>query len=606
MAHRLGIDFGTSNTVAVMRRPDGQVRQLLFDGSPVLPSGVFTTPEGEILTGRDAAHSARLAPDRFVANPKRLLDEEGAGTDRAVTLIAAVLHRVSAEAERTMGGPPDEVVLTHPAAWDAERLRLLADAARRAGLPVPRLVPEPVAAACYFTTVLRGTLGADGALVVYDFGGGTFDASVVGPGPTVLSASGLPDVGGLDVDAALIEHLRAALPRTTEQWERLADPDSASDRRLAKQFLDDVRGAKEMLARTPQAFVYVPIVEAEAPIGREELDRLAAPLIDRTVVATREAITAAQAEPQKLAGVFLVGGSSRLPAVATLLHRAFGVAPTVLEQPELVVAEGSLVVPAEALSTVPAAESDTRELPVIKPAAPEVEFSSPMPIWAPVETPVPVAPAAVTQPVAYTLTTEMQLPLPRVLVFQLPSGPVHVITAGRPPSFLGSPRRVFAFRNPERLMTFMGNRSWPELVSGYPWADLPAPDAFGPPETVDLLGIGSVLAASCEPSSRPMHRDARGAWVPVPADSTSALPAGSLDAAILLLGALFASRGNNSQLLTPQRIANSSGPVADAITQAGWLSADVLRQHLGEQHRYRATSWWWQLLDALELLLERR
>ncbi|WP_018350412.1 hypothetical protein [Longispora albida] len=171
-------------------------------------------------------------------------------------------------------------------------------------------------------------------------------------------------------------------------------------------------------------------------------------------------------------------------------------------------------------------------------------------------------PAAVAEPVAYTLTTKVPalLPRPRVLVLQLPGGPVHVIITDRLPSFPGSLRRVFASRAPERLVAFLGFRTWPELVPRYPWAGLSARDPFEPLETVDLFSIGWVLDASCELSSQPVCRDVCGVWVPVPDVSTSALPAGSLDTAILLFGALFASRGSNSQLATPQRIANSSGP----------------------------------------------
>ncbi|WP_412540137.1 Hsp70 family protein [Longispora sp. K20-0274] len=732
MGHRLGIDFGTSNTVAVLGRPDGQVRQLLFDGSPVLPSGVFTNPAGELLTGRDAAHSARLAPERFVPNPKRLLDDAD-NADRAVTLVAAVLHRVYTEAVRTIGGPPDEVVLTHPAGWGPDRLRTLADAALRAGLPTPKLAAEPVAAACYFTTVLRGSLARDGALVVYDFGGGTFDASVVGPGPTVLSAAGLNDVGGLDIDSALVEHLKGALPRTAEEWARLADPASASDRRLARQFLDDVRGAKEMLARTAQAFVYVPIIEAEAPIGREELDQLAGPLIDRTVEATREALVTARAEdPGRLAGVFLVGGSSRLPAVATLLHRAFGVAPTVLEQPELVVAEGSLVVPPDALTDPPTAaaayapnprpatlaQAPTRPRTPAAPPTPTqpgsparpgtpaptqvqpgtpaptqpgspaptravssgdtqelrtlpVEsdgFSSPLlPLWADPVVPAPprdqpardgvrasaavAAPPAPTRasappapaqasapsvpvppagppapiwaepepaPTAYTLTPPGGYPIaqaaaplpdragPVSVVLQLPSGPAHTLSAGSPRLFLGSSSRVYAFRAPDRLADFLSRRDWPDLVTGYPWASLPPAADLPPAQTVDLLGIGAVLAASCEPNSRPMHRSAHGSWEPVPADPTTVLAADALDHAVMLLDGLFAGRGRPSPLLSPERVSNSAGPVGQAAARAGRLSADVLVASLGAPHRYRATAWWWQLTDAVDLLIERR
>src|SRR5690349_5162438 len=98
---RLGVDFGTSNTVAVVRWPDGRSRPLLFDGSPLLPSAVYAEPDGQIIVGRDAVHSARLEPARFEPNPKRRIDE---GTvllgEREVAvneLVATVLRRVRDE-----------------------------------------------------------------------------------------------------------------------------------------------------------------------------------------------------------------------------------------------------------------------------------------------------------------------------------------------------------------------------------------------------------------------------------------------------------------------------------------------------------------------------
>src|ERR1041384_6488461 len=104
---RLGVDFGTSNTVAVVRWPDGRSRALLFDGSPLLPSAVSAEPGGTIMVGDAAVHSARLEPARFEPNPKRRIDD---GTvllgDREIPvneLLAAVLRRVVEEFHRTVG-----------------------------------------------------------------------------------------------------------------------------------------------------------------------------------------------------------------------------------------------------------------------------------------------------------------------------------------------------------------------------------------------------------------------------------------------------------------------------------------------------------------------
>src|SRR5256714_14511025 len=106
----LGVDFGTSNTVAVLRWPDGRVRPLLFDGSPLLPSAVYAEPGGQFVVGRDAVHSARMDPGRFEPNPKRRIDDGsvllGDREGPTVDLIAAVLAVVAEEAERTAGERP--------------------------------------------------------------------------------------------------------------------------------------------------------------------------------------------------------------------------------------------------------------------------------------------------------------------------------------------------------------------------------------------------------------------------------------------------------------------------------------------------------------------
>ncbi|MGI5174896.1 Hsp70 family protein [Dactylosporangium sp. CA-152071] len=353
MAHGvlLGIDFGTFNTVAMVRRGGGEARSLLFDGSPLLPSAVLLEGPGDVLSGAEAVRSARVQPDRYEPNPKRRMADGivllgGHETD-VVDLVAAVLGRVASEARQVVGRLPDRVVVTHPEIWGTSRLSRLTEAAVRAGLPDPMLVAEPIAAAAYFLGQV-GRVGAGQCAVVYDFGAGTFDASVVRRGPggalTVLASEGLPEVGGLDLDAALVEHLgRLVAHRARDAWDRLRQPATAADRRAHRQLWEDVRLAKESLSRRSQTLVHLPVLDETVPVSRDEFEQLAEPVIARTVAVTRAAVRSAGIGLSDVGGIFLVGGSSRVPLVATLLHRAFGMPPTVLEQPELVVAEGSLI-----------------------------------------------------------------------------------------------------------------------------------------------------------------------------------------------------------------------------------------------------------------------
>ncbi|MEU8262303.1 Hsp70 family protein [Micromonospora sp. NPDC048999] len=364
----LGVDLGTSNTVAVLRWPDGRTRPLLVDGQPILPSGVYAEADGRLHVGRDAQRLAQAAPDRYEPNPKRRVDEPqvalGDRRHSPAELLGAVLRTVGEAAVGAVGFLPPAVV-TCPATWDAVRRQVLADALALAGWPqaaehtmsgpIPpgtRLLREPVAAARYYTQVLRRPVPVGDCVAVFDFGGGTLDVAVVrneGADPwgdsgfAVVSCGGLADLGGLDLDAALLALLGARIGAAhATQWARLAEPVNATQWRDRLQFAENVRGAKEMLSRSTQAPVAVPGIEVAVPLTREELERIATPLLRRAVAETRRVVAAAGLTPERLAGLFLVGGSSRIPLVARLLHAELGIAPTVLEQPELPVAEGAL------------------------------------------------------------------------------------------------------------------------------------------------------------------------------------------------------------------------------------------------------------------------
>ncbi|MCW3844714.1 Hsp70 family protein, partial [Micromonospora yasonensis] len=132
----LGVDLGTSNTVAVLRWPDGRTRPLLVDGHPILPSGVYADTEGRLHVGRDAQRLAQADPTRYEANPKRRVDEEtvelGGRAYRPAELLAATLRAVADAAVAAVGFLPPAVV-THPAAWAAPRRQVLHDALDLAG-----------------------------------------------------------------------------------------------------------------------------------------------------------------------------------------------------------------------------------------------------------------------------------------------------------------------------------------------------------------------------------------------------------------------------------------------------------------------------------------
>ncbi len=269
---------------------------------------------------------------------------------RVPDLIAAVLGRVGVEARQAGGWPPASATLTCPASWAVPRRTVLAEAATRAGLGPVHFVAEPLAAALYYSATLR-ELPPAGCLIVYDLGAGTFDVSVVrrtASGFDVPATAGLSDVGGLDLDAAVVAHARELTAPANDGWARIEQPRSSADRQARQALWRGARAAKEHLSRHTSAELHVPLVDQDVRLTREEFERIARPYLERTVALTLEVVRTAKVDPAELAAVFLVGGASRIPLVATLLHRAFGVAPSVVGQPELVVAEGCLLLPERA------------------------------------------------------------------------------------------------------------------------------------------------------------------------------------------------------------------------------------------------------------------
>lgn len=346
----LSVDFGTSNTVAVLSAHGRAPRVVEVDGSATMPSAVFVGNDGGIVVGRDAERQARLSPSRFEPHPKRRIDE---GTlllgETVVTVtdaIAAVLFRVAEETRRQLAGAqPDEVRLTHPAQWGPIRRNSLLSAARLAGFTSNlELIPEPVAAAAHFASFPGRSLEAGQALAVYDLGAGTFDCAVVGTtqdGFNVLAEDGLPDFGGSDVDYALLEYVRDRVAhRDPEFWQRFLRPTTVAERRAQRALREDVRASKEALSRHMQTEVPMPEPFDDVLVTRAELEDLVRPSLARSVDLLASTIRSTGLEPAKLAGIYLVGGASRIPLVATLISQQLGVVATSLDQPETAVALG--------------------------------------------------------------------------------------------------------------------------------------------------------------------------------------------------------------------------------------------------------------------------
>lgn len=472
---RLGVDFGTSHTVAVCQWRDDVAQPLLFDASPLLPSAVLADGHGRLLVGRDAQRGARSDPASYEPYPKRRVDEGtillGTAEVAVADVIAAVLHRCTAEAARVAGRPVAELVLTHPAAWGPRRRAVLSAGAARAGVQDPVLLAEPVAAAVYFTTVLGVRVPPGAAVVVYDLGAGTFDVAVVRregtSGWSVLASDGFDDLGGVEFDALIVDGLRDQFSeRDPALWQRLTNPRAVADVRARATLWEEARAAKEQLSRNTTAGVHVPLYEADVHVTRDEFERAARPLIERTVEMTAATLARAGLRPGEAAGLFLVGGATRIPQVAAHLHRRLGIAPTVIEQPELVVAQGA--VSAVAAAPVPARPHPSLPQPVAAPtAAPEPGLPQAAP---PQPAPEPTAPRpAPPQPVPPQPLAAASRRRGRLLVA---AATVLVLAAGMVVYFL-------AIRDREPELTAVGRKN----AAAFKSAEL---EAFARPWLNDL------------------------------------------------------------------------------------------------------------------------
>ncbi|MBW4716005.1 type VII secretion-associated protein [Saccharothrix obliqua] len=348
MSLRVAVDFGTSSTCVAISVNGREPQVVVVDGQPILPSAVFAAADGALFVGQEAERQAAVDPSRYEPHPKRRVDEGelllGTSVLKVVDVVRAVLTRVVAEARHVAGGVPvDLLVLTHPADWGAIRTRVLLAAGRGLGREL-RLVPEPVAAAVFHSASHAVPEGA--ALAVLDLGGGTVDASVVtrqGGAFRVLAAKGDPTFGGADVDQALLEHVGSLVsPRDPEAWRQLVEGRELADRRKRRVLRQDVRGAKETLSRHSYTDVPMPPPFPDAHVTRADLERLVGAPLNRAVELLVAAVRDAGLDPRGLAGVFLVGGSSRIPLVARLVLERTGVVPTSIDQPETVVARGAL------------------------------------------------------------------------------------------------------------------------------------------------------------------------------------------------------------------------------------------------------------------------
>ncbi len=369
----VGIDLGTTNTVTACVR-SGRVHVLADEqGRRLLPSVVSFHPSGEVLVGHRAKERRVVDAKNTVASVKRLIGrawkseeidrarqrfafeiKEGPGHGPLVVarsgeytlpeISAFVLTRAKHIAERSLGERIERAVITVPANFNELQRAATKVAGRVAGLEVLRIINEPTAAALAYG-LGRSTKER---IAVYDFGGGTFDCTLLdlsGNVFEVLATAGDSFLGGDDLDVAIAERMAEAFLHT-HRYDPRTDPQAFERLRAAAETV------KMDLSANPQTRIKLREVafgtggahlDLEFGMTRDELDMLATPLVERTFAVCQEALSVARLSVSEFDKVILVGGSTRIPLVRRRVEQFFGTAPLDRINADEVVAIGAAI-----------------------------------------------------------------------------------------------------------------------------------------------------------------------------------------------------------------------------------------------------------------------
>src|SRR5882757_4045675 len=369
MGKIIGIDLGTTNScVAVMEGGEAKVIPN-EEGGRTTPSVVAFTKSGERLVGQVAKRQAITNPENTIYSIKRFmgrrLNEVGdelkmvpykvvAKGDNIVVVAqgkeytppeisAMILQKLKKAAEDYLGTSVTEAVITVPAYFNDAQRQATKDAGQIAGLEVMRVVNEPTAAALAYGLDKK----KDETIAVYDFGGGTFDISILEVGEGVVevkATNGDTHLGGDNIDQRIIDWI-------TSEFKKSEGIDLGKDRMALQRLKESAEKAKMELSTVMETDINLPFITADATgpkhlqmkLSRAKFEQLVDDLLQRTVGPTKQALADAGLDPSKIDEVVLVGGSTRIPKVQTIVKELFNREPHKGVNPDEVVAIGAAV-----------------------------------------------------------------------------------------------------------------------------------------------------------------------------------------------------------------------------------------------------------------------
>jgi molecular chaperone DnaK len=366
----IGIDLGTTNSVVAVMEGDQPVVVVNEEGSRVTPSVVAFTKDGERLVGQVARRQAVTNPENTIFSIKRFMgrkyDEvteeikrvpykvvrapngdawiEVRGKQYSPPEISAlILRKLKKAAEDYLGGPVTEAVITVPAYFNDSQRQATKDAGKIAGLEVRRIINEPTAAALAYGLDKK----KDETIAVYDFGGGTFDISVLEVGAGIVevkATNGDTHLGGDDLDQRVIDWI-------VTEFKKSEGVDLSKDRMALQRLKEAAEKAKIELSTVIETDINLPFITADQngpkhlqlKLTRAKLEQLVDDLLQRTMAPVRQALTDADLEAKDVEEVVLVGGSTRMPKVQELVKGVFKKDPHKGVNPDEVVAIGAAV-----------------------------------------------------------------------------------------------------------------------------------------------------------------------------------------------------------------------------------------------------------------------
>lgn len=373
MSKIIGIDLGTTNSaMAVMQSGKPEIIAN-SEGNRTTPSVVAVNKKGERLVGQIARRQQVTNSKDTVYEMKRLIgrkwsDKEvqkdiklmgyemvksGTGVKikmgdkeySAEEMSAMVLSKLKADAEKFLGEPVSEAVITVPAYFDDSQRQATKDAGKIAGLEVKRIINEPTAAALAYGLDKEGK--KDEKIAVYDLGGGTFDVSILELGDGVFevkSTNGDTHLGGADFDRVIINYL-------AEEFKKEHGMDITEDKAAMQRLRDEAEKSKIELSSSQSVDINLPFLTADADgpkhfehkLSRSKLESLVADLIDKTADPCEKALKDAGVKASEIDAVVLVGGMTRMPAVQEKVKKIFGKDPMQGVNPDEVVAIGAAI-----------------------------------------------------------------------------------------------------------------------------------------------------------------------------------------------------------------------------------------------------------------------